>query len=126
LRWTENWLNGWARRILISGTKSSYSQIGSGEPQGLILGPRCSASSLITWMRGQTAPSVTFQMITRSDWQSPSRRKKRTSCVQSRHRKKLFAVRVLQHWNRLLRQVVESPSLNIFKIQLDLVLSKQL
>ncbi|GAB0183575.1 hypothetical protein GRJ2_000822800 [Grus japonensis] len=31
-------------------------------------------------------------------------------------RKKLFAVRTVDHWNNLLRDVVESPLLEVFKI----------
>ena len=34
-------------------------------------------------------------------------------------RKNLFTVRVTEHWNRLPRQVVESPSLEILKTCLD-------
>jgi len=37
-------------------------------------------------------------------------------------RKNFFPLRVTEHWNRLLREVVESPSLEIFKIHLDKVL----
>jgi len=37
-------------------------------------------------------------------------------------RKKSFTVRVTEHWNRLPREVVDSPSLEIFKTHLDEVL----
>jgi len=36
-------------------------------------------------------------------------------------RKKSFTVRVVRHWNRLPRDVVDAPSLEIFKMRLDQV-----
>jgi len=37
-------------------------------------------------------------------------------------RKNFFPLRLMEPWNRLLREVVESPSLEIFKTRLDKVL----
>ncbi|KFV82995.1 hypothetical protein N308_15239, partial [Struthio camelus australis] len=41
-------------------------------------------------------------------------------------RKNFFTVRVTEHWNRLPREVVEFPSLEIFKTCLDAILGNML
>ncbi|KFV86511.1 hypothetical protein N308_11175, partial [Struthio camelus australis] len=41
-------------------------------------------------------------------------------------RKKFFPVRVTEPWTRLPREVVESPSLEIFKTRLDAILGNML
>ncbi|KFQ05724.1 hypothetical protein N329_01926, partial [Haliaeetus albicilla] len=38
-------------------------------------------------------------------------------------RKKFFTVRVVRHWNRLPREFMDAPSLEVFKARLDGALS---
>ena len=41
-------------------------------------------------------------------------------------RKNFFTVQVTEHWNRLPEEAMESPSLEIFKIPLDVILCNML
>ncbi|KFO76771.1 hypothetical protein N303_02958, partial [Cuculus canorus] len=34
-------------------------------------------------------------------------------------RKKFFTMRVVRHWNKLLKEAVDGPSLEVFKARLD-------
>ena len=54
---------------------------------------------------------------TRGNWHKLKYRK-----FQLNTRKNFFALRVMERWNRLPREAVESPSLEMFKTRLDKVL----
>jgi len=42
--------------------------------------------------------------------------------IQNCHTQRIYCKNLTEHWNRLPREVVESPSLEIFKTRLDKVL----
>jgi len=61
-----------------------------------------------------------------SDRTSGNGHKLKHSKFQLKMRKNFFPLRVMEHWHRLPRDVVKSPSLEIFKTRLDAVLCRLL
>ena len=51
VRWIENWLNGRAQRVGISGAESGWRPGTGGVPRGQYWVQSCSTSSSTTWMK---------------------------------------------------------------------------
>jgi len=47
----------------------------------------------------------------------------RRAYIHARHKEKIFIVKVVKGWKRLPRDVIDAPSLETFKIRLDVALS---
>lgn len=73
VRWTENWMDVQAQRVVISSTKSSRGKPLEVYPRSCSWGRYCFISLLMTWRTGQSAPSASSQLVqNRKEWLTPN------------------------------------------------------
>ncbi|GAB0192071.1 triadin [Grus japonensis] len=126
--WIRNWLDDCTQGVMVIGSMSKWRPVRSGIPQGLVLGLALfnifvsDMDSGIECILSKFADDTELcdavdALEGRDAIQRDLNRIERWACVNLI--KKFFSTRVVRHWNRLPREAVGAPSLEVFKARLD-------